>query len=694
MAEPIAGPVAPIPSKRPETFEKFGVALVDDYAWVRNPDWFNRLRTPERLEPEIRAVLDAENAYADAVLAPTQDLQRQMVAEMLARSGAGEGAPPQVSGGWRYAWSLPPGAEHPALSRQPLDGGLAQMVLDVQAESAGKPYYRLSDFSDPTPSPDHRLFAWAADEAGDQHFRLYVREIETGRLASPVIESCYGEFCFSPDSRWLYWVWRDPVSRPTKVFRRPAMGGEDVLIYEETDPRFFIALEKSRADAWVFIRLSDGESSETWAIPGDDPTAPPRLIEPRTPQLLYDVDAWRGRFVIRTNADGATDYKLVTADPTAPGRAHWQAWIDHQPGRFIAETRSFRGHYVLLAWVDANPTLVVLDGEGGERGVAMADEAYALAFAGGDFDSPTVTFAYESPRTPPRWIACDLASGDQTVVGQRTAGDFDAADYVVRRLFATAEDGASVPITVLRHRDTPIDGTAPLYLYAYGSYGYSIPPDFSPQRLALADRGVVCAIAHVRGGGERGPGWFAQARRTGKRLSISDFIACAEHLIATRHTGVGRVVAHSFSAGGIIVGAAANWRPELWAGLINQVPFVDVVRSCHDTSNPLIPGALAVWGDPADEAVFRYLASYSPYDNITEQAYPAALALGGLLDNRVGYWEPAKWAMRLREKSTSGRPVLLKIDMTAGHQGHAGLMPELERAALVNAFTLWATGRA
>lgn len=686
-------PVAPTPAKRPVVFEKFGVTLIDDYGWVRNPDWFNRLRTPQLMEPDIRAYLEAENAYADAVLAPTEVLQRQMIAEMLARSGSGEGAPAQADGGWLYAWSLAPGAEHATLTRRPVGGGAAQVVLDAQAESAGKPYYRLSDFSDPTPSPDHRLFAWAADEAGDQHFRLYVREIETGRLASSVIESCYGEFCFSPDSRWLYWVWRDPDSRPTKVFRRPAMGGEDVLVYEEKDPRFFIALNRSRANGWVFIRLFDGESSETWAIPGDDPTAAPSLIEPRVPKLQYEVDEWRGRFVIRTNADDATDYKLVTADPAAPGRAGWREWIGHRPGRFIAETLSFQGHYVLLEWVDANPRLTVLDADGGERTVTLADEAYDLTLAGGAFDGDVVTFAWQSPKTPPHWIALDMTSGAQTQVGERETPGFDAADYVVRRLFATAEDGASVPITVLHHRATPLDGDAPLYLYGYGSYGYSITPTFSPQRLALADRGVVCAIAHIRGGGERGPGWYTSARRTGKKLSISDFIACAEHLIAARYTGVGRIVSHSFSAGGIVVGGAANWRPELWAGLINQVPFVDVVRSCHDTSNPLIPGALAVWGDPVDEDVFRYLASYSPYDNIAEQPYPAVLALGGLLDNRVGYWEPAKWAMRLREKSTSGRPVLLKIDMTAGHQGHAGLMPELEHAALINAFTLWATGR-
>ena len=687
-------PIAPTPAKRPEVFEKFGVKLVDDYGWVRNPDWFNRLRTPHLMEPDIRAYIEAENAYADAVLAPTEDLQQRMIAEMLARSGSGEGAPAEEDGGWLYEWTLAPGAEHAELTRRPVGGGPAQRVLDAQAESEGKPYYRLCDFSDPTPSPDHRLFAWGADEAGDQHFRLYVREIETGRMASSVIESGYGEFCFSPDSQWLYWVWRDPMSRPTKVFRRPAMGGEDVLVYEEKDPRFFIALNTCRSNTWVFIRLFDGESSETWAIPGDDPTTAPRLIEPRTPAMMYEVDEWRGRFVIRTNADGATDYKLVTADPAAPGRANWRDWIAHRPGRFIAETRSFKNHYVLLEWVDANPTVVALDAGGSEQTAVLSDEAYDLQLAGGAFDGHVLTFAWQSPKTPQRWVAYDMASGAQTLVGERQLSNFDPAEYVVRRLFATANDGASVPITVLYHRTTPLDGTAPLYLYGYGSYGYSITPTFSPQRLALADRGVVAAIAHIRGGGERGPAWFADARRTGKTVSISDFIACAEHLIATRHTGVGKIVSHSFSAGGIVIGGSVNWRPELWAGVINQVPFVDVVRSCHDTTNPLIPGALAVWGDPAIEEVFHYLASYSPYDNITEQAYPAALALGGLLDNRVGYWEPAKWAMRLREKSTSGRPVLLKINMTAGHQGHAGLMPELEHAALVNAFTLWATGKA
>lgn len=687
-------PVPPITPKRPVRSEWFGKVFVDDYAWIRNPDWFERLRTPRLLEPEIRAHLDAENAYADAVLAGTKTVQDEMIAQMLARSAADDAAPADVYGGWAYSSHLEPGAKHATLLRRPVSGGDAQILLDAEAEAAGKPYYRLSDFSDPTPSPDHRLFAWASDETGDQHFRLYVKDIASGQRASSVITSCYGNFAFSADSQWLYWVWRDPVSRPTKVFRRPAMGGEDVLIYEEKDPAFFIGLDHAASNGFVFIRIFDGRTTETWFIPGSDPTAAPALIEPRSFGVDYDVEHWNDQFVIRTNADGAVDFKLMLADPAAPGRANWRAWLPHRPGHYVSQIRTYADHLARIEWVDANALIIVRDKTGADVVIPMHDDAYAIALTGRAFDTTILTFDYQSPKTPPRAMAFDMASGVLSTLHQRQVPNFDAGDYIVRRLFAPATEGQTVPVTVLAHRDTPLEGSAPLYLYGYGSYGLAIPPEFSVANLALADRGFVTAIAHIRGGGERGPAWYEAARATGKKISITDFIACADHLVAQGFTGVGKIVAHSLSAGGIIIGGSVNLRPELWAGVINQVPFVDVLNTLHDETNPLLPAAFAVWGDPADPAVFDYIASYSAYENITPQAYPAALAIGGLLDNRVGYWESAKWGARLRENSTSGRPVMVRINMTAGHQGHAGLLPETQQAAFFNAFALWAAGKA
>jgi oligopeptidase B len=319
----MSAPPPPATPKRPCIWEHFGRRIVDDYAWIRQATWFQDLRTPELLDPAIRNHLEAENAYADAVLAPAKALQDELAAEMIRRASGDDGAPADPDGDWGYFARTAPGAEYPRMLRRPRGGGDEQLLLDVAAEAAKAPYYRLSEFALATPSPDHRLYAWAADEAGDQHFRLYVKDLETGALASSVVESCYGSFCFSPDSKWLFWVNRDAMSRPTKVFRRPAMGGEDVLVYEEMDPRFYLAVERSRSSAFVQVRVYSGTASEVWLIPAADPTAAPRLVEPRAEGVIYDLEHWNDRFVVRTNADGAVDYKLMLAKEADPSRAGW-----------------------------------------------------------------------------------------------------------------------------------------------------------------------------------------------------------------------------------------------------------------------------------------------------------------------------------------------------------------------------------
>lgn len=679
--------VPPRPAKRPAVRTWFGRSFEDEYAWLRNPDWFDRLHTPERLEPEIRAHLDAENAYANAVLAGAEPVRAAMVQEILARSASLAGPPPSRRGDHDYWSETAPGAQYPRYLRRRAPDGLMELLLDADVEAQGKPYYRLSEFTDPCVSPDQGWFAWGADEAGDQHFRLYIRNLETGAVA-PAIEHGYGAFAFSPDSRFLYWVFRDPLSRPTKVFRRPVEGGPDELVYEEADPAFFLHVEPGTAQA-VQLKVHNGDADEAWLIEED---APPRRLAPRSEGIHYDVVAWGDDLVIRTNADGAFDFKLMLADPARAERANWREWLPHHPGRFIAQIQAFGDHLVRIEWRDANPHLVIRDRNGRDIAPAFPEPAWSLKLVGPGATAGTVRCLYQSPRTPPTWIDFDLATGERRMAAAHAPAGFDASAYEVRRLEAKAADGQLIPITLLTAAASR--SPRPLYMYGYGSYGYSVEPVFSPAHLALVDRGMSVAIAHIRGGGERGPRWFEQVIGVGKKTSVTDFIACADHLVATGVTKAGQIVGHSLSAGGIVIGGSANLRLDLWAGLINQVPFVDVLTSLHDETNPLIPAAFAVWGDPSDPAVFDYVASYSPYENLTAQAYPAVLGYGGLLDNRVGYWEPAKWVARLRDRTTSARPALLKIDMTAGHQGHAGPQAEAERAALFNAFALWAVGLA
>jgi oligopeptidase B len=553
-------------------------------------------------------------------------------------------------------------------------------------------------------SPDHNLYAYAADEQGSEVYRIHVKDLASGQVLAEPVESSTGDFAWSADSRWLYWIWRDAEGRPARLYRRPARGGaaDDVLVYEEADDGFFMGVGLSASRAYIVLALGNQETSEARVIPSSDPTAEPTVIEPRTEGLRYEIEHWpdaegHGAFVIRTNADGAVDFKLVQADPAAPGRAGWRDLVPHQPGRFIVGLAAFQDHLVRLERVDADNRIIVTAREGGaEHAIGFEEEAHALSLEGGyEYGSPSLRFVYQSPTTPRQWFDYDMTTRARTLrKTQEIPSGHDPARYVARRLFATAADGEQVPITLLMLADTPLDGSAPLLLYGYGSYGAAMEPGFSIRNLSLVDRGWIWATAHIRGGSEKGWGWFLDGRGFKKTNTFTDFIACAEHLADHGYGARGRIVAYGGSAGGMLMGAVANLRPDLWAGIIAAVPFVDVLNTMSDTSLPLTPPEWPEWGNPLeDAAAYDYIASYSPYDNVAALPYPAVLATGGLSDPRVTYWEPAKWAARLRRESTSGDPVLLKINMDAGHGGASGRFDFLKEIALDYAFAVWAVDK-
>jgi oligopeptidase B len=423
-------------------------------------------------------------------------------------------------------------------------------------------------------------------------------------------------------------------------------------------------------------------------IPAADPTAEPQVVEPRAPGLRYDVEHWDGRFFIHTNADGAIDFKVMTTPQSDPGRAHWRDWAAHQPGRYVVGVGAFKDWFVQLVRENASNSLILTRRNGEHHVIAFDEDAYALSLAGGyEFDTTTLRFVYESPTTPRQWFDYDMASRQRVLrKTQEIPSGHDPAGYVCRRLHATAPDGALVPITVLMKAGTPLDGSAPLLLYGYGSYGVAMEPHFSIRNLSLVDRGWVWATAHVRGGSEKGWGWFLDGRGPRKTNTFTDFIACAETLIAGGYAQAGRIVAYGGSAGGM--------RPDLWAGIIGAVPFVDVLNTMSDISLPLTPAEWPEWGNPLESpADYDLIASYSPYDNIADKPYPAVLATGGLSDPRVTYWEPAKWIARLREHTTAAAPILLKINMDAGHGGASGRFEFLKEIALDYAFAVWAVER-
>lgn len=686
-------PVPPVARKIPVTITQLGRTRTDDYQWMKDDNWQAVLRDPTLIKADVKEHLEAENAYREAMLASTLPLQEEMFEEMRGRIKEDDSSVPRPDGPWEYYTRFNTGDQHPLYCRRPRGGGAETILLDANQLAEGKAY---SDISYVEHSPDHTLYAYSEDAQGSEVHQIYIRDLVTGEVLPDPIQSAYGGFAFSPCSRWIFWTNRNENGRPDKIFRRPARGGETTLVYEETDEGMFIGVGRSSDDAFILISAENQETSEARYIPGDGPTSEPQIIAERIVGQRYDVDHWGDRWVIRTNADDSIDFKIVEAPTASPDRSSWTDLVAHSPGRFIEGMALVKDFIARQERADANTKIVIRDRAGTEHEIAVDEPAYALSLAGAsEFETTTMRYGYNSPSTPTSTYDYDLATRERTLRKvQEVPSGHDPADYVVERLNAPAEDGQLVPVTVLRRRTTPVDGSAPLLLYGYGSYGIPMAASFSTGRLSLVDRGWIYAIAHIRGGSDKGWGWFLDGRKFKKKNTFTDFTAAADHLIARNYARAGKIVAQGGSAGGLLMGAVANMRPELWAGIIGQVPFVDVINTMSDTSLPLTPPEWPEWGNPLeDPEAYDYMMSYSPYDQVAPRAYPAILATGGLSDPRVTYWEPQKWVAKLRPATTSGNPVLLKINMEAGHGGSSGRFDYLKEVAHDFAFAVWAVER-
>ena len=703
---PQSAPVPPVAKKIPVTIEQLGRTRIDDYQWMKDENWQAVLRDPTLIKADVKEHLVAENAYREAMMAPTLPLQATMFEEMKARIKQDDSSVPRADGPWEYYTEFKTGDQHPRYMRVERQGSFMvdgqpvtknfvvaptpQLLLDANVLAEGKAYSEVSAVSH---SPDHSLFAYAEDAQGSEVHQIYVKDLATGEVLPDPIGSAGGNFTFSPDSQWIFWTNRNENGRPDKIFRRPARGGETTLVYEEADEGMFMGVGTTSDDAFIIIGIGDQVTSETRYIPGDTPTAEARILAPRVVDLKYDADHWADRWIIHTNADEAIDFKVMTAPTASPDKANWTDLIPHTPGRYIEGVGLVKDFIARQERAEANTRIVIRDRAGTEHEIAVDEPAYALSLGGAsEFDTTVMRYGYNSPSTPTSTYDYDLATRERTLRKvQEVPSGHDPADYVVERLNAPAADGQLVPVTVLRHKDTPVNGSAPLLLYGYGSYGIPMSASFSTNRLSLVNRGWIYAIAHIRGGSDKGWGWFLGARRLTKKNTFTDFIAAAEHLIASGHGKAGHIVAHGGSAGGLLMGAVNNMRPDLWAGVIGDVPFVDVINTMSDTSLPLTPPEWPEWGNPIeDPEAYDYMMSYSPYDQVGPKAYPAILATGGLSDPRVTYWEPQKWVAKLRPATTSGKPVLLKINMEAGHGGASGRFDYLKEVALVYAFAIWA----
>ena len=692
-------PVAP---RRPHSFTHHGITITDDYASLKDANWQEVLREPSLLSVDIRDHLEAENDYTESLLGHTATLQKTLVAEMRGRIKEDDSSVPAPDGPYAYVRKFREGGQHELfgrMARQNLEDGAgeAEIILDGDALAADEKYFH---FGSARHSPDHALEAWSADVAGSEYFSIHIRAWADGKDRTDLIEQTDGDVVWSADSKAFFYVKLDDNHRPMQVWRH-RLGtpqADDKLVYEESDSGWFTHIHESASGRFCVIAGGDHETSEQRLIDLADDNASPRLVAAREQGVQYSVaDRGDGLFIL-TNADDAIDFKIVTAPLASPERANWRDLIPYREGIYILDIELYAHHLVRLERANALPSIVVRDlSTGEEHAIAFDEAAYSLDTMGGyEFDTTNLRFSYSSMTTPSEVYDYDMASRTRVLrKRQEIPSGHNPADYVTTRIMATSHDGAQVPVSILHRKGLKRDGSAPLLLYGYGSYGMAMPASFSANRLSLVDRGFVYAIAHIRGGADKGWGWYLDGKREKKTNSFEDFAAAARALIDGRYSSANRIVGHGGSAGGMLMGAAANRSGELFAGIVAEVPFVDVLNTMLDDTLPLTPPEWPEWGNPIEsEAHFKTILSYSPYDNVAARDYPAILAMGGLADPRVTYWEPAKWIARLRATMTGGGPVLLRTNMDAGHGGASGRFNRLDEIAIVYAFALWAVGMA
>ncbi|MEL6506276.1 MAG: S9 family peptidase [Pseudomonadota bacterium] len=693
---PHANNPAPTAPRKPETSVQHGHTRTDPYAWMRDENWQQVLRDPAQLHPEIAGHLAQENTYYETATADLAPLRAALVREMRGRMKEDDQSVPLTDGDFAYGTRFRTKGQYPVIFRTPRHGGDETILFDGEKEAEGADFFDIGAVAH---SPDHTMIAYAVDRLGSEYYDIRIRTIHSGDEYKETIGSTDGNPVWSRDGRALYYVERDDHQRPKRV-RYHRLGTDpanDPVLYEEADDGFFLSITKSQSGDFIFIDCGNSTSSEVHYIRADansetsaDPSAV--LIAPRTPDNLYSVDHHGDYFYIKTNADGAIDFKICRAPIATPDRAHWVTWLDHTPGHYLLSFIPFKDRLVRLVRANALPRVIISTYDRQEEIVVGFDEeAYALNIVGGfEFETDSLRLFYSSPTSPQETYDYNIKSGVRTLRHtQEVPSGHDPARYVTERIMARGHDGAEIPVTLLRLRETNPADKPPLLLYGYGSYGITIDTGFSTAMLSLVDRGVVYATAHIRGGSARGRQWYLNGKLDQKTNTFHDFIATAQSLHDIGYGADQNTVIYGGSAGGLLVGACVNLRPDLFAGVIGAVPFVDVVNTISDASLPLTPPEWDEWGNPIDDAAaYQTILAYSPYDNLdTTQPYPPILATGGLADYRVTYWEPAKWVARLRAE-TMGGPFFLKMNMEAGHGGSAARFEALEERAHNYAFAL------
>lgn len=641
-------------------WERVTGPVSDPYAWLRDRD-----------DPDTIAYLDAENAYADDWFAQHQPTVDAVFDQIRSRIQETDLSVPVRKDGWWYVTRTEEGASYPIHCRgRSAATATEHVLLDENAEAAEHEYFALNAFE---LSADHRLLAWGSDTDGSERYVMRFRDLSTGADLDDALDgTTWGGPAWSADGQHLFYVMPDEQMRPFRVWRH-RLGtpqSDDVLVFEDLDERFFVNVELTRSGEWIVIETHSKASSEAWLLPAGRPLDELTLVRARTPEVEYSIDHWGDRFVTVTNLD-AEDFRVMTSPIDEPGA--WSPLIEHEPGRRILAAEPFADHLVVHEWHRAQQRLRVVFRDGHELALGLGDEPHEIELeANPEWSTHSVRFTYQSLTTPPLVYEEDLRTGERTVLKRTPVPNVELDRYVSTREWAVAPDGTEVPVDIVRRADLEIDGTAPALVYGYGSYEISLPPWFSAARLSLLDRGWVWALAHPRGGGELGRRWYLDGRLLAKPNTFVDTIAVTEHLVSAGWAAPHRVALRGGSAGGLLVGACATMRPDLYAAIVAEVPFVDVFTTMSDPTLPLTVTEWEEWGDPRSEPWASCILAYSPYDNTGAADYPAFYVTAGLNDPRVSYHEPAKWVAKLRALRTNAAPLVFRCEMGAGHGGPSG----------------------
>ncbi|HLA09333.1 MAG TPA: S9 family peptidase [Pyrinomonadaceae bacterium] len=674
-------PKPPMAEKKAKTTEIHDVTLVDDFFWLR-----------EKSNPAVISYLESENAYTDAAMKHTELLQEKLYKEMVSHIKETDLSVPYRWGNYFYYTRTEEGKQYPIYCRK--HGSLEareEVILDQNELAKGLKFFSIQAFA---VSDDGNLLAYSTDTTGYRQFTLQIKDLRTGQLLPERFERV-GSVMWATDNKTIFLTTEDQVTKRSDKFFRHVLGTDKTdLIFEEKDELFDVFAGRSRDKAMIIIGSYAKTSSEFRYIPADQPTAQPKLILARQPEHEYDVDHHGGMFYIRTNK-GAKNFRVVSAPVSDPTEKNWKEFIAHQPAIKVDDISFFANHAVVSEWEGGLQKLRVVDMKTRKsQRMRFPEPVYAAGLdVNREFNTDVVRYRYQSLVTPSSVLEYDMNKHQSKLLKEtEVPGGFEKKNYVSERVFATASDGTKIPLSVVYRRGVKIDGKAPLLLYGYGSYGASMAPTFSSNRISLLDRGAIYVIAHIRGGGELGEEWRQAGRMMNKMNTFTDFIASAEHLVKNRYTSTDRLVIQGGSAGGLLVGAVTNMRPDLFKAVVAHVPFVDVLNTMLDATLPLTTSEYIEWGNPNEKPAFEYMKKYSPYDNIAAKDYPSMLVKVSLNDSQVPYWEGAKMVAKLRSTKTDDNPLLLKVNMGAGHGGSSGRYDYLREVAFDYAYILWQMG--